>query len=202
MTDAPTDRPEWDTASAAEFPPRRDFDGGLLNRIGFQMTRADALAYLRLKRELTGREKLGLWAWIMGSGALSGFVLTDFAGPPDEPKFIAIFLVYLALMLGLLLGLRDLWRRLRARAMVPHAHPAVFEEWIDCVAGTIMGKNEEDYLSPELIGQVVETPSHIFVLSFGSVLVLPTRALPDAQAKAALADHLRSLARGPYYFDA
>ena len=70
---------------------------------------------------------------------------------------------------------------------------------MDCVAGTDILTLDCAYLSPELIGQVVQTPTHLFVLNFGTAIVVPARVFSDASA---MAQHLRELAAGPYYFDA
>lgn len=195
-------KPEQATASAFASAPSRDFDGGLLGRISFEMTAGEALAYLRLKRELSGREKLGLGVWLMASGAATGFLPDWLMGPPDGMQSIAVFLLFLTASFGLLLLARRVWQRLRAARLVPIPYPAVFEEWIDCIAGTRIGYTDEDYLSPELIGQVIDTKTHIFALSFGSAIVIPKRAFATPEAADRMVAHLQELAAGPYYFDA
>ncbi len=85
--------------------------------------------------------------------------------------------------------------------MVPTPRFAVFEEWIDCVAATEIDSTDEAYLSPELIGEVVQTRSHIFIRSHSATLVIPARAFADAVEVTAVVRHLRELGRGPYYFD-
>ena len=78
----------------------------------------------------------------------------------------------------------------------------MFEEWIDCVAGTALDDIGEDtgenYISPELIGEVIETPTHIFIKSGSTSIFLPKRALEDPTE---MVTYLRQLAKGPYYFD-
>ena len=98
-----------------------------------------------------------------------------------------------------LLGL-NLWQHWRARRMLPAPMQAEFEEWVDCVAGTDLFSLECAYLSPELIGQVLETPAHIFVLNVDTAIVVPVRAFTDRAEAARMAQHLRDLAVGPYYF--
>ena len=85
--------------------------------------------------------------------------------------------------------------------MIPVPVQAEFEEWIDCVAGTDILTLDCDYLSPELIGQLLETPTHLFVLNFNTAIVVPLRVFGDAGAARAMVTHLRALAAGPYYFD-
>ena len=119
-------------------------------------------------------------------------------GPTNSLRFIAVLLAVLAAQFVGLLIARALWRLGQARKLVPHPRPAVFEEWVDCVAGTAIDDCDEIYLSPELIGEVVETTTHIFILSGQTAIILPKRAIEDP---AAMVAHLRQLAKGPYYFD-
>jgi hypothetical protein len=172
------DGPGQETASALGIP-KRDFDGGLLERWQFTLTRADALAYLRLRREWSDRAK----------GLLPGDLLWAFLA------------VEAALIAAIFAG-RDLVRRRRAFRLVPVPRPAVLEEWTDCIAGTEIGSADEAYLSPELIGEVLLTPTHLFILGFDTVIAVPRTAFADAEEAEATAAHFKSLARGPYYFEA
>lgn len=115
---------------------------------------------------------------------------------------MAAFLGVMALQFGLLLAGRALWRRWIARRMVPRPVQAEFEEWVDCVAGTDIKTLDCTYLSPELIGQVLDTPTHLFVLSHDAAIVVPVHAFESLQAAREMADYLRTLAADPYYFDA
>jgi hypothetical protein len=195
-------QPGRETAPAASHPLRRDFDGGLLDRREFTLTRADALAYLRLRHELPGRAKVALGVWFMLGGAASGLLPETITGAPDTPRYIAVFLAVIALQFCILLLGREIWRHLKARRMVPRPRPAVFEEWIDCIAGTDLNEPDDAYLSHELIGQVLQTRDHIFVLNWNTALIIPNSAFADLAEATAMAQHLRELAAGPYYFDA
>jgi hypothetical protein len=172
--------------------PSRDFDGGLLQRWSYTLTQADALALLRLRRPWPRWQKVSFGLATFTGGALSALYPQVFVG------FGSYVIGEVLIIAGLFLG-RDLLRKGAARSMVPQPRPAVFEEWIDCIAATRIDGTDEEYLSPELIGEVVQTRTHIFVRSHSTTLVIPTRALDDP---AALVAYLRQLARGPYYFDA
>ncbi len=165
------------------------------------LTRQDALAFLRLRKELSGGAKVAFGVWMILGGAVFGLLPPSLTGPPDGVRFILIFAVIIGGQFGILLLGRAVWRHWRARQMVPRPRPALFEEWIDCVAGTEIDRVDEAYLSPELIGQVLDTPTHIFVLNHNTSIVVPTRAFADRAEARAMVAHLRSLAAGPYYFD-
>jgi hypothetical protein len=180
----------------------RDFDGGLLFRVTYTLSAADALAFLRLKRELAGWQKWALGAWVMLGGVVFGLLPDGTTGPSGSFRNIALFLAILAAQVAIWLLARDLWRRYRARHLIPFPIAAEFEEWIDCVAGTDIFTKDCDYLSPELIGQVLSSRSHLFILNYDTAIVVPKRAFASASEAEAMAAHVVELARGPYYFEA
>jgi hypothetical protein len=195
------EKPERETASAFAFQPSRDFDGGLLGRWVFTLTRADALAFLRLKRELPDWAKWLMGLWFLVGGAVFGLLPDSVVGAQGSTRSLVVFLTVIGLQFALLILGRAVWRQLRARQMVPHPRQAEFEEWIDCVAGTEIDSVDCAYLSPELIGQVLDTATHIFVLNTNTRIVVPKRAFASAADASAMVAHLRELAAGPYYFD-
>ncbi len=196
------EEPGRETASAFAITPSRDFDGGLLQRWTYTLTAADALAYLRLRREWSGRAKWALGAWFIAGGAVFGLLPDSVTEPQESWRSWAVFLGVLAVQWALVLLGITLWQLWRARRMVPGTVQAEFEEWVDCVAGTDLFTLDCAYLSPELIGQVLETPTHIFVLNFDTAIVVPLRAFADSAEASQMAQHLRDLAAGPYYFEA
>lgn len=185
------DRPGQETASAFAYPVKRGFDGGLLRRWTFVLTRADALAVLRLRRKWTARTKIGLALLCFAGGAVSA--LLPWQG------WVPFLITELALF-GLLFLARDLWQRIAAYRLVPVPRPGMLEEWIDCIAGSEITSADEAYLSPELIGQVLLTRTHLFICSQYTTIVVPRAALADEAED--LATHITALSRGPYYFDA
>jgi hypothetical protein len=191
---SPTNWPGRETDPAFALQPSRDFDGGLVQRWSYQLTHADALAYLRLAQP-SKWQKLAFGAAFFSWGA--GVVL--YMGDWGSANFVTVLAGGAVVAALAVLAVRGLRRRHKAAKLVPIPRPAVFEEWIDCIAATEIDSTDEAYLSPELIGEVIQTRTHIFVRSHSTTLVIPTRALDDP---AALAAYLRELARGPYYFDA
>ena len=185
--------PGQDTDPAFSLARRRDFDGGLLARWEYTLTHVDALALLRLRREWSGRAKLGFGVICLTAGGLSGLL----PGPLQATFPLTEALAIAAIFVG-----RDMWWRRRARALVPRPRPAVLEEWLDCIAGTEIDGPDEAYLSPELIGEVVLTQSHLFIRNFDTAIVVPRHAFAAAAEAEAVAAHITALSRGPYYFDA
>jgi hypothetical protein len=182
--------------------PSRDFDGGLLSRLTYRLSASDALAFLRLKRELAGWQKWALGLWFMLGGVLFGLLPESLTGPADALRSIAVFLSVLALQAALWLLTREIWRRYRARQLVPGPISAEFEEWIDCIAGTDIVTHDCAYLSPELIGQIISTKTHLFVLNYDTAIVVPKRAFASPEAAESMAAYLVELAKPPYYFEA
>jgi len=171
-------------------------------RITFTLTRAEAMAVLRLRRNWSGRAKLAMGLWFISGGALFGLLPSRLTGEPDSLWFIAVFLGILAGQFALLVAAMTVWQHRRAARLVPHPRPAEFEEWIDCIAGTEIGSTDCVYLSPELIGQVVETPTHLIILGVTGTIVVPVHAFASAADAQATAAALRDLTRRPWPFDA
>ena len=186
-------RPERETFPAFSYPVTRDFDGGLLRRWTFVLTQADALAVLRLQGKLTVRGKMGVGLVCFASGALSTLLPWHGIGP---------LLATESVLLGGLYAGRDIWRRIQAKRLVPLPRPGMLEEWVDCIAGSEVDSPDEAYLSPELIGQVLLTRTHLFIRNFTTTIVVPRHAFADADEAAEVAAHITQLSRGPYYFDA
>ena len=182
--------------------PSRDFDGGLLERHVFTLTQADALAYLRLKREWPGWAKWSAGLWFIAGGGAWGLLPETWQGPDGSWQAVVSFGAVIAVQFSVLLASRGAWRRLRARQMVPVPRQGEYEEWVDCIAGSEIDGPDCAYLSPELIGQIIDAPDHIFVLNHATRIVIPKRAFESADKAQEIVTHLRELAAGPYYFEA
>lgn len=202
MTSAePAQKPGLETVPAFASVPSRDFDGGLLDRHVFTLTRADALACLRLRRGWSGRAKWALGGWFLFGGAVFGLLPGTVAGPQGSWQNLAVFLAVMAAQFALLLITMQTWQHWRAAQMVPVPRPGEYEEWIDCIAGTEIDSTDTAYLSPELIGQVLDTATHICVLNLNTRIVIPKRAFATPDEARRVVDRLRELAAGPFYFE-
>ena len=95
-----------------------------------------------------------------------------------------------------------LLRRWSYALLVPAPRPAVFEEWTACIAVTEIDSQDVAYLSPELIGEVFLTRTHVVVKSHTATLLIPTRTFATPTEAVAVAHHIADLSKGPYYFDA
>ncbi len=184
--------PGRETASALSYPVTRDFDGGLLRRWDFVLTAKDAVAVLRLRRGLSRRAKIGLGLACLASGLFAEL---------DRWGGLTLLATDL-LAFAMLYAGRDVWRRFKASRLVPIPRPGVLEEWIDCIAGTEIDSRDEAYLSPELIGEVILTRTHLFIRSHTTTIVVPRHAFADADEAEEIAAYITQLSRGPYYFDA
>ncbi len=183
--------PGQETAPAFAFPSL-DFDGGLINRWQFTQSPADALAWLRLKSEWSGRARITFVVASLGVGAVAASQTIGFL-PFGVVEAIVIAATFLA---------RDLRHRYHARLLVPASHGAVLEEWADSIAGTELGTTEDVYLSHELIGRILLTKTHLVIESHATTIVVPRTAFADAIEAEAIAAHFTQLSRGPYYFEA
>lgn len=188
-------------SAPAFFLPSRDFPGGLLVRYQFVLTQVDADACLRFRF----RREHPVWhAILLVSVGIGLFALTlmvfdrSFYRLPQHAAVwvLVAFAQYIPLRIFTFFRLRRQVRRL-----LPQPRHAMFEEWTDCVAGNGIDDGQNIYLSPELIGEIVETRFHIFILSGGTTIILPRRVFTDNGEAGAMVAHLRQLAKGPYYFD-
>ena len=195
--------PEQSTAQARLSQHTSDpaFDGGLLYRWTYDVRFDDALAFLHLKREPTPQAKRALAVWFFAGGALIALLPKSLTGAFGSSRYTLTLLATVALQFAVFHLARDLSRRLKARRIFPHPFPAVFEEWVDCIAITDLDCTGEVYLSHELIGPVLQTPQHIFVTSGTTTLIIPSRAFADLDEMTTVAQHLRNLSQPPYYFD-
>ncbi|MBC7737908.1 MAG: hypothetical protein H7245_12000 [Candidatus Saccharibacteria bacterium] len=110
------------------------------------------------------------------------------------------FLATESVLFGILFLGRDILLRISARRLIPTPRLGLLEEWTDCFAGSEITGSDEAYLSPELIGEVLLTRSHLFIRSHETTIVVPRHALGDEAED--LAAYITALSRGPYYFDA
>ena len=198
---APANSPGQETDPAFALPPSRDFDGGLLRRWHFTLTSADALAWLRLTAPLTQRTRRLFGLGLFLTGAIVALLPPELVGAWGSTRFILTLLGPVGFELAVIVALREIYLRRRASALIPSPRPGLFEEWVDCIAVTEIDSADDAYLSPELIGEVQLSRTHIIVKSHSSTLLVPTRAFASPGEALEIARHLSQLAKGPYYFD-
>ena len=207
-TDGDGPKPGQPTAPAFLYADDGQADDGPvdvfapLRRYHYTLTSADALAFLQLPAKPSARVRVALGCWLFAGGVIVGLMPDRVTGGPGSWQFVIVLLAVVALQFGLALLARALWRRIRAQRLVPVPLPGLLEESGDCLAGTVIGEEGEATLSPELIGEIVETPTRLFIRNWNTTIIVPVAAFDDAGEMSAFAAHWRALSKGPYYFEA
>ena len=154
-----------------------------LRTLRYRLTLVDALAYERLPGEWSGRQKVAALAPLIAIGAFSGLI-------EDWPRlwwWLSVSGLVLLWAIGGLLVYN--WRmHRRARALAALHGQTEIEEWGDHLA--IRSEASERFLPYELIGKVIATDSHVFILFHGGPAIEPLRAFADAAEMRAYANSL------------
>jgi hypothetical protein len=143
---------------------------------------ADRLAFAMLRHELTGWEKLRLLVILGVAGLLAGML-------PEDMGAMAWWAA-VALILGFGAATAILWsnleiRRKAAALNVPKGAVET-EEWVDRLVVRSQAGTQD--LAYELIGQVIITDAHVFILYDRGPTIVPLRAFEDLQAMRAFGE--------------
>lgn len=141
----------------------------------YRLTLVDALAYERLPGEWSGRQKIAAFAPLIAIGAFSGLI-------EDWPRIWWWLSVGGLVLLWAVAGLVVYnWRiHRRARLAAAREGQTEIEEWNDHLA--IRSEAGAQHLPYELIGKVIITDAHVFILYHGGPTIIPLRVFEDAQA--------------------
>jgi len=148
----------------------------------YSLTPADRLAFAMLRRELTGWEKFRLIVIVGISGMMAGIL-------PEDMRPVAWWAaVALILLTGAAAAI--LWSNLEIRRKasaldVPKGEILV-EVWDDHLV--VRSQAGLQHLPYEMIGNVVATDAHVFILLHGAPVIVPLRAFEDRQAMRAFAE--------------
>ncbi len=157
----------------------KPYDGGLLRRWRFTLTRADALAWLRLTHPFP-RRATGLACLVIGAAV--ALLPPGLTGPWGSPRFLAFLL---APVLALLLATWA-WREWRlaslSRAVLPVPRPGLFEDWGDSLALTPVDDTEETFLALDRITGLAMTRRHLVILSALGPHLVPLSAFAPGEA--------------------
>ena len=147
----------------------------------YRLTTVDALAYERLPGEWTGRQKIAALAPLIAIGAFSG--LTE-----DWTRLWWWLSVGGLVLLWVILGLSVYnWRiHRRAKARAAQEGQTEIEEWDDHLV--LRSRAGVQHLPYELIGKVIATDAHVFILYHGGPAIVPLRAFEDLQAMRVFAE--------------
>ncbi|MGE3875233.1 MAG: hypothetical protein AB7F74_19945 [Parvibaculaceae bacterium] len=169
-----------ETATAKEPQPCR--------RLVFTLTRADALAYETLPREIGGWRLILLFVWISFGGMAVAMLPENWVGEEGGWRFwffIAVsgFAQYrLAMVVMRMFRFWRASRRLRhpmAVEMLDHIHHL---EWRE--GGVPF------FVAPEAINAIITTPTHAFVHVYGRILIIPARAFGSRHEMSGFAEEL------------
>ncbi len=155
-------------------------------RYEFTLTRVDALAWLSLKREVIGWRKWAYIMWFASAGIALSLLPEAWVGAQGDQKHWIAFALTFAVQFVLLMGFLAVKRHWEADRLLPTSRPAWFQDRGDHLSGTAPDGSTLN-LPPEMIGQIVETPKHLFFSTRGSVLILPASVFRREQDKHSLA---------------
>ncbi len=153
----------------------------------FTLTRADALAWVGLKRAATGWARWAYILWFASAGVALSVLPEAWVGAQGDQKHWIAFALAFGVQFVLLMGFLAVKRQWEARRLIPVPIPGWFQDRGDHLSGTAPDGSTLN-LPPEMIGQIVETPTHLFFTTRGAVLILPDlvfRRGPDKHALAA-----------------
>jgi hypothetical protein len=171
-------RPEQEASSVPEP----------LQHLSFTLTRADALAYEQLHRELRGWRLVLWYIWIGLAGAVVAMLPEDWVGEEGGWRFWGIAAACGLVQYGLAVLAMSLCRYWRAARRLPH--PVAVEmrdegdhlEWREAGVPVLV--------APETISTVIVTAAHAFICIGSQVLILPARAFENRLDMAAFAEDL------------
>ncbi len=154
-----------------------------MSTLSYRLTRADALAWTVLRREVVGGALLALILWFALAGGILALLPVGLTGEEGSWRFWAVLAGLVAVQYALLVaGLT--WRQhWRAARMLPQPQDVQLEIWGDHLSAR-QGARVLN-VAPETIRQVVVTESHVFLDIVTDVLIVPLRAFADAAEMAA-----------------
>ncbi len=159
----------------------------------YPLTSADALAWRIMRNDWSVAEKL----FGLGLIALAGLALAampeELVGKPYDARFIICFSVSLALTYALFRAVIALNDRRLARNDIPALRTVTLEDWVDHLDERWDGGRRSVAL--EMINSVLETATHVFVQSHGTVIIIPAAAFASAAEKQAFAVNLKEMAQ-------
>ena len=135
---------------------------------------------------MTGWRKWAYILWFASAGVLLAVLPVSWVGAQGDQKHWIAFALTFGVQLVLLLGFLAVKRQWDARRLVPANRPAWVQDRGDHLSGVGPDGTRLD-LPPEMIGQIIETPSHLFFTTRGSVLIVPAAVFRRPSDKHALA---------------
>ncbi|HVW92511.1 MAG TPA: hypothetical protein VHB74_07880 [Devosia sp.] len=152
----------------------------------YTLTAADALAYERLPRALTGMQRATLYLWLVLAGILLVALPPELVGTISSPRFWLTGAAFLIIQWFIYTGLRWWWQRSRAQAHYPHPVDISLEPFDDHLLITENGRTRR--IPFEEIGVLLPTATHLFMAVGRDLVIVPRAAFGDAAGMTELVD--------------
>ena len=159
-----------------------------LESLSFTLTRADALAYETLPRDIRGWRLILLLVWMGLAGAVVSQLPEDWVGEEYRWRFWAWMAAFGSVQYGVAALVMTILAHLRAARRVPRPLPIEALDHVDHLEWR--DADGSIHVAPKTIAQVVATPGHLFVEVDAKVLIYPARAFAGAGEMAAFAHAL------------
>lgn len=159
-----------------------------LRTLTFTLTRADALAYETLPREITGWRRILLFVWIGLAGAAVAQLPADWVGEEGGWRFWAFMLTGSLIQYALAtlaMSVQAHWRAVRRLPRPSHVEVLDHVDHFEWREG-----GNTIFVAPETMSAVATTPTHTFVEADRHLLILPLRAFSDKNEMVAFTGEL------------
>lgn len=144
----------------------------------YTLTAADALAYERLPRTLTGMQRATLYLWLVLAGVLLVALPPELVGTISSPRFWLTGAAFLIIQWFIYTALRWWWQRSRARARYPRPVDISLEQFDDHLQLTENGRTWNIPFGD--IGVLLPTASHLFMAAGRDLVIVPVAAFGNA----------------------
>jgi hypothetical protein len=164
------------------------------NPLRYTLTSADALAYERLPRQLTGMQRATLYLWLVIAGILLVALPPELVGTIASPRFWLTGAIFLIVQWFIYVGLRWWWQRSRAESRFPRPVEVELEQFDDRLLLTENGKART--IPFDEIGMMLPAANHLFLAAGRDLIIVPRRAFGDGagmdELVARIDDHARA----------
>lgn len=159
----------------------------------YTLTAADALAYERLPRSLTGMQRATLYLWLVLAGILLVALPPELVGTISSPRFWLTGAAFLIVQWFVYIGLRAWWQRARAQARYPAPVEVAVEPFDDHLLLTEGGRTRS--IPFEEIGMMLPAASHLFMAVGRDLVIIPLTAFGDQAGMDELVGRIDAYAR-------
>lgn len=156
--------------------------------LSFMLTRADALAYETLPREIGGWRLILLFVWVGLGGMAVAMLPEGWVGEEGGWRFWAFIAASGFAQYGLAMVVMHLYAHWRAARRLRHPIAVEVLDHVDHLEWRENGVPV--FVAPETINAIIKTPTHVFICVSGRVLILPTRAFGSGHDMTAFAEEL------------